>query len=126
MYGFDKPSDNRWSLDFLLIRPDEGSFYEGRVITTYAVELGVGEHTTTLLTIIKALHEDQVRLRYPERYQLPSDRPVEIATTEEVRLWVSTTDLDFLDAIMAVGSPRRARVGYDRSKFIRLSETSSR
>ena len=126
MYGKDRPGDHVWSLDFLLIKPDETSFYEGRVITEYVPELNVGEHTVTLVTIIKALHEDQLRLAHPERYQLPTDRQVEIATTEEVRLWVSTTDLDFLDAIMALSTTRKARLGYDRSKFIYLSPTSSR
>lgn len=123
MYGLDKPGDHLWSLDYVLVKPNEETFYEGRVITEYAAVLGLGEHTTTLVTVIKALLEDQIRLRHPERYNLPSDRGIEIATTEEVRLWVSTTDIDFLDAVMAIGSPRQARAGYDRSKFVRLSPT---
>lgn len=119
----DKPGDGLWSLDFLLLKPNEDSFYEGRVITEYVPDLNVGEHTVTLVTIIKALLEDQLRLAHPERYQLPTDRRVEIATTEEVRLWVSATDLDFLDSIMALSTPRRARLGYEQSKFVRLSPT---
>lgn len=123
MYGLDKPGDHLWSLDYVLVKPNEETFYEGRVITQYCAELNVGEHTITLVTILKGLHEDQLRLAHPQRYQLPTDRQVEIATTEEVRLWLSTTNLDFLDAIMALSTVRKARLGYDRSKFLYLSST---